>query len=108
MSQVGWGFYGRQQELSILDALLRRGRWFFLKVSGRRRIGKTTLSRIRARQVSHHALLLSGQLPAFMARGPVRGGVLDELQAGGRSGSREACRARGYLPEDLTDLTAAL
>ncbi len=35
MSQVGWGFYGRQQELSILDALLRRGRWFFLKVSGR-------------------------------------------------------------------------
>ncbi len=43
MSQGGWGFYGRQQELSFLDALLRRGRWFFLKVSGRRRIGKTTL-----------------------------------------------------------------
>ncbi|MBI5482177.1 MAG: ATP-binding protein [Deltaproteobacteria bacterium] len=38
-----WGFYGRQNELGQLAAILRRGRWFFLKLTGRRRIGKTSL-----------------------------------------------------------------
>ena len=38
-----WGFYGRQQELADLRAILERGRWFFVQVSGRRRIGKTSL-----------------------------------------------------------------
>lgn len=38
-----WGFYGRREELETLREVLGRGRWFFLKVSGRRRIGKTSL-----------------------------------------------------------------
>jgi uncharacterized protein len=38
-----WGFYGRQAELRQLTEILGRGRWFFVKVTGRRRIGKTTL-----------------------------------------------------------------
>lgn len=38
-----WGFYGRQAELAQLERILRRGRWFFARVSGRRRIGKTAL-----------------------------------------------------------------
>ncbi len=38
-----WGFYGRQRELEQLRAILHRNRWFFAKLSGRRRIGKTTL-----------------------------------------------------------------
>lgn len=38
-----WGFYGRQAELEQLRVILARGRWFFVKVTGRRRIGKTTL-----------------------------------------------------------------
>lgn len=38
-----WGFYGRRQELDQLERILRRERWFFLQISGRRRIGKTTL-----------------------------------------------------------------
>jgi uncharacterized protein len=38
-----WGFYGRTLELAQLDGIMRRGRWFFVKLSGRRRIGKTTL-----------------------------------------------------------------
>lgn len=38
-----WGFYGRRGELDDLREILRRRRWFFLKVSGRRRIGKTSL-----------------------------------------------------------------
>jgi len=38
-----WGFYGRRDELGELREILRRKRWFFLKVTGRRRIGKTSL-----------------------------------------------------------------
>ncbi|MDR0535175.1 MAG: ATP-binding protein [Puniceicoccales bacterium] len=38
-----WSFYGRRVELSQLQAILARRRWFFLQISGRRRIGKTTL-----------------------------------------------------------------
>ena len=40
---MDWGFYGRQLELEQLRAILQRKRWFFVKLSGRRRIGKTTL-----------------------------------------------------------------
>ena len=38
-----WGFYGRQQELAELSTIFQRDRWFFVQVSGRRRIGKTSL-----------------------------------------------------------------
>lgn len=38
-----WGFYGRGSELAELETILRRGRWFFARITGRRRIGKTTL-----------------------------------------------------------------
>ncbi|HEU0196314.1 MAG TPA: ATP-binding protein, partial [Nevskiaceae bacterium] len=40
---VPWKFYGRRVELDQLQAILQRKRWFFLQISGRRRIGKTTL-----------------------------------------------------------------
>lgn len=38
-----WAFYGRHAELQQLQDILSRRRWFFLQISGRRRIGKTTL-----------------------------------------------------------------
>lgn len=38
-----WTFYGRRPELMQLQSILQRKRWFFLQISGRRRIGKTTL-----------------------------------------------------------------
>ena len=38
-----WGFYGRRDELDKLRNVLDRGRWFFVKITGRRRIGKTAL-----------------------------------------------------------------
>jgi AAA+ ATPase superfamily predicted ATPase len=40
---TGWGFYGRREELAQLEAILARGRWFFVRIHGRRRIGKTSL-----------------------------------------------------------------
>ena len=42
---MAWEFYGRNQELERLDEVLDRGRWAFVKISGRRRIGKTALIR---------------------------------------------------------------
>ena len=38
-----WGFYGRTEPLSELRRLVEAGRWFFCRIEGRRRIGKTTL-----------------------------------------------------------------
>jgi len=40
---TSWGFYGRRDELAQLEAILARGRWFFVRMQGRRRIGKTSL-----------------------------------------------------------------
>lgn len=42
-SRASWEFYGRSTELDELGAILARNRWFFLRLSGPRRIGKTTL-----------------------------------------------------------------
>ena len=38
-----WGFYGRTDELRMTAEIIGRNRWFFAKMTGRRRIGKTTL-----------------------------------------------------------------
>ncbi|MCA9698076.1 MAG: ATP-binding protein [Myxococcales bacterium] len=38
-----WLFYGRGRELLELEEILQRQRWFFARITGRRRIGKTTL-----------------------------------------------------------------
>ncbi|MBY8965955.1 ATP-binding protein [Algiphilus sp. NNCM1] len=38
-----WAFYGRRSELALMRRVLERRRWFFLQLSGRRRIGKTAL-----------------------------------------------------------------
>lgn len=43
LERMEWGFYGRRSELDQLRAIIDRDRWFFAKISGRRRIGKTTL-----------------------------------------------------------------
>lgn len=38
-----WGFYGRTAEQAEIEKIISSGRWFFCAISGRRRIGKTTL-----------------------------------------------------------------
>lgn len=40
---MAWGFYGRSAEQELLAAVLARRRFSFVQVTGRRRIGKTTL-----------------------------------------------------------------
>jgi uncharacterized protein len=38
-----WEFYGRESELADIERIISSDRWFFCSISGRRRIGKTTL-----------------------------------------------------------------
>ena len=38
-----WKFYGRVEPLSDLHRIVTSGRWFFCRIEGRRRIGKTSL-----------------------------------------------------------------
>ena len=38
-----WGFYGRAEPLAELRRIIEARRWFFCRIEGRRRIGKTSL-----------------------------------------------------------------
>lgn len=43
MGTTTWGFYGRTNEMREIERIRNNGRWFFCSISGRRRIGKTSL-----------------------------------------------------------------
>lgn len=62
MANTSWAFYGRRSELDQLLQILRRRRWFFLQISGRRRIGKTALIQ-EALRVAGVAKTLYIQIP---------------------------------------------
>lgn len=58
---MAWGFYGRQEELSALKAIMGRQRWFFARIQGRRRIGKTSLIQSALRATSRSVVYI--QIP---------------------------------------------
>jgi predicted AAA+ superfamily ATPase len=45
-----WSFYGRVEPIAQLSKIVESGRWFFCRIEGRRRIGKTSLLGHLARQ----------------------------------------------------------
>ncbi len=51
-----WKFYGRKERLADLERILDRKHWFFAKVTGRRRIGKTTLIQKELHENRQHLL----------------------------------------------------
>ena len=59
---MAWRFYGRREELTQLKGILDRGRWFFARITGRRRIGKTTLVQ-QALAGTDRTKILSVQIP---------------------------------------------
>lgn len=92
-----WGFYGRRDELDQLAGIFRRGRWFFAKVSGRRRIGKTTLVQ--------EALRLAGRTRVLYVQVP------DSDPVGVVSTARDffdAFQVPGGRPRDLRSLAASI
>ncbi|MBO0700993.1 MAG: AAA family ATPase [Zavarzinella sp.] len=80
-----WGFYGRRDELEKLRAILARGRWFFVKITGRRRIGKTTLIQQALQEV--------GERPVFYVQIP------DSGEAGVISAVNDALDTFGMPPD---------
>ncbi|HVJ79471.1 MAG TPA: ATP-binding protein [Planctomycetia bacterium] len=58
-----WKFYGRTEQLQGLERMLARRRWFFAKVTGRRRIGKTALVRQAMRKIGDSRPIFYVQIP---------------------------------------------
>lgn len=67
-----WGFYGRRTELEQVDKLLSKGEFFFCAISGRRRIGKTSLIQeaLRKRGLPNRGLYV--QIPDSDERGVIQ------------------------------------
>lgn len=82
---MAWVFYGREQELRVLRDILGRGRWFFARLTGRRRIGKTTLVQ--------EALKASPGRPVFYVQIP------DSAPAGVLSAAHDAFDTFGLSPD---------
>ena len=59
---MAWGFYGRSKELQELQDILARRRWFFVRITGRRRIGKTALVQ-QALARTGHGQMVYVQIP---------------------------------------------
>ena len=57
-----WRFYGRDEERDLLGRMVDRERWFFARITGRRRIGKTALVR-RVLERRPHRPVVYVQLP---------------------------------------------
>ena len=58
-----WRFYGRKAQLANLERVLDRNRWFFAKVTGRRRIGKTTLIQRAMQEMTNKKPIFYVQVP---------------------------------------------
>lgn len=82
-----WGFYGRSDELRLTSQIISRNRWFFAKMTGRRRIGKTTLIQ--------HAIQSAGGKPVFYVQIP------DSAPAGVLSAVDDALESFGVPAEQF-------
>jgi Cdc6-like AAA superfamily ATPase len=58
-----WKFYGRKEQLADLERMLGRKRWFFAKVTGRRRIGKTALIQRAMQEIKSNQPVFYVQVP---------------------------------------------
>ena len=67
-----WGFYGRRTELAEVERLLSRERFFFCSISGRRRIGKTSLIQEALRRRGDQRKALYVQIPDSDERGVIQ------------------------------------
>ena len=75
-----WKFYGRTEHLDDMERMLGRGRWFFAKVAGRRRIGKTTLIQQAMRELGNKQPVFYVQIPDSEPAG-VLSAINDALDA---------------------------
>jgi AAA+ ATPase superfamily predicted ATPase len=74
-----WKFYGRKEQLADLERMLGRKRWFFAKVTGRRRIGKTSLIQRAMQELKSKQPVFYVQIPDSEPTG-VLSAVSDALE----------------------------
>ena len=67
-----WGFYGRRAELAEIERLLRREQFFFCSISGRRRIGKTSLIQQAIKRHGGQQNAMYVQIPDSDERGVIQ------------------------------------
>jgi uncharacterized protein len=67
-----WGFYGRKTELEEVHRLLSRGNFFFCSISGRRRIGKTSLIQEALKRRGETRKAVYAQIPDSDERGVIQ------------------------------------
>lgn len=67
-----WGFYGRRTELAEVEKLLAKQEFFFCSISGRRRIGKTSLIQEALRKKGTPSRGLYVQIPDSDERGVIQ------------------------------------
>ncbi|MCY2968305.1 MAG: AAA family ATPase [Planctomycetota bacterium] len=96
-----WKFYGRGEQLTELERMLGRNRWFFAKVTGRRRIGKTTLIQQAMREINSSRPVCYIQIPDSEPAG-VLSAVIDALE------TFEVPSDRYPRPNDLLQLAKLL
>lgn len=97
MANKGWGFYGRRNELDSLTRILLRNRWFFVKVTGRRRIGKTSLVQEALKSIGRDRVVYA-QIPDSDPAGVISA-VRDFYKMFGVDGGQ---------PHDLKSLAASI
>lgn len=103
-----WKFYGRNTELDSMRKLLSQQRWFFCAISGRRRIGKTSLIREALQSLPQASKAVYLQVPdsderdvvsvfadALKAATPI--GLPDDVQPGALRRFSDMARAIGAL-----------
>ncbi|MGA2254004.1 MAG: hypothetical protein ABSG53_05025 [Thermoguttaceae bacterium] len=104
-----WKFYGRREQLADLERMLNRERWFFAKVSGRRRIGKTTLIQKAMQEIGSKQPVFYVQVPDSEPAGILSAvkwthqyvGISPVLDAE----QRAILTSHDIIPQDLNDLT---
>jgi len=77
-----WKFYGRTDQLDMLADILDRRRWFFVKIEGRRRIGKTSLIQRALAKARSRRLIYYVQIPDSEPAG-VLSAIIDALDTFG-------------------------
>jgi AAA+ ATPase superfamily predicted ATPase len=77
-----WKFYGHKEQLAVLERMLDRKRWFFAKVTGRSRIGKTTRIHQAIQEIKNQQPVLYVQIPDSESTGVLSAvsEALDTLQ----------------------------
>jgi AAA+ ATPase superfamily predicted ATPase len=102
-----WGFYGRSVEMGEIEQIIGSGRWFFCSISGRRRIGKTTLIQraIGNRRASEEFRAVYFQIPDSDERGVLQS-FQDALED--HSISRENAAILGHSFQHMAETIARL